>query len=171
MADTLEKIICPGCGKEMKKIFLNGQNIYIDICLDGCGGILFDNREFEKCDDSFENIDELKEVIKNKTFVKTDTSEIRTCSVCSTPMVKMGSGKGEVEIDVCNVCGAKYLDHGELETVRNSAVEEIDSKITDILATIYKENFNEVTYGMAPANPSPRRQFVEDIVKQILFVI
>ena len=86
-------------------------------------------------------------------------------------MVKMGSGKGEVEIDVCNVCGAKYLDHGELETVRNSAVEEIDSKITDILATIYKENFNEVTYGMAPANPSPRRQFVEDIVKQILFVI
>ena len=45
-ADTLEKIICPGCGKEMKKIFLNGQNVYIDICLDGCGGILFDNREF-----------------------------------------------------------------------------------------------------------------------------
>ena len=171
MADTLEKIICPACGKEMKKIFLNGQNVNIDICLDGCGGILFDNRELEKCDDSFENVDELKDVIKNKTFVKTDTSEIRTCPVCSTPMVKIGAGKGGVKIDVCNVCGAKYLDHGELETIRNSAVEEIDSKITDVLATIYRENFEEVTYGLVPSKSSPRRQFVEDIVREIFFII
>lgn len=171
MADTLEKIICPGCGKEMKKIFLNGQNVYIDICLDGCGGILFDNREFEKCDDSFENVNALKEAVENKTFEKTDDSAIRTCSICNTPMVKMGAGKGNVKIDYCNVCGAKYLDHGELETIRNSEKEEISSKVSEVLDSIYTENFNNVTYGMAPANPSPRRQFVEDIVKQILFVI
>ena len=171
MADTLENLICPACRKEMKKIFLNGQNINIDICLDGCGGLFFDNRELEKCDDSFENIEEIKEAIKNKTFVKTDASEIRHCPACSTPMVKMGAGRGGVKIDVCNTCGGKYLDHGELNTIRNSSPEDINNKIADVLATIYKENFDEVTYGLAPLNPSPRRQFVENIIREIIFTL
>jgi Zn-finger nucleic acid-binding protein len=33
-------------------------------------------------------------------------------------MVKNGAGKGNVKIDVCNVCGAKFLDYGELEKIR-----------------------------------------------------
>ena len=56
-------------------------------------------------------------------------------------------------------------------SIRNSEKEEISSKVSKVLDSIYTENFDNVTYGMAPANPSPRRQFVEDIVKQILFVI
>ena len=33
----------------MEKIFISDANINVDICLNGCGGILFDNRELEKC--------------------------------------------------------------------------------------------------------------------------
>ena len=48
MTDTKNQINCPACGKEMKKIYLPNEKINIDICLDGCGGIFFDNREFDK---------------------------------------------------------------------------------------------------------------------------
>ena len=62
MVDSLEVINCPLCGKEMKKIFLNEQQINVDICLNGCGGIFLDNRELNKIDDENENIVFPKEV-------------------------------------------------------------------------------------------------------------
>ena len=45
--DTLETIKCPACGKEMEKVFIKSEGINIDICTEGCGGIFFDNREFD----------------------------------------------------------------------------------------------------------------------------
>ena len=47
MADSLETLVCPACGKEMKKIFIDSAGFNIDICLDGCGGIFFGNRMVE----------------------------------------------------------------------------------------------------------------------------
>ena len=47
MADTVEKLICPACGKDMTKIYLKGNSINVAVCLDGCWGIFFDNRELE----------------------------------------------------------------------------------------------------------------------------
>ena len=46
--DTIDIIKCPACGKEMEKVFIPSEGINIDICTDGCGGIFFDNREFDK---------------------------------------------------------------------------------------------------------------------------
>ena len=51
MVDNLEEIACPACGKKMHKVFMTEQNLNIDVCLDGCGGIYFDNREFKKFDE------------------------------------------------------------------------------------------------------------------------
>ena len=48
MSDNKQTINCPACGKEMVKVFDKEKGINIDICLNGCGGIFFDNREFEK---------------------------------------------------------------------------------------------------------------------------
>ena len=56
MADTLDKLACPACGEEMKKIYMQEAGVNIDLCLNGCGGIFFDNREFEKFDEPDENI-------------------------------------------------------------------------------------------------------------------
>ena len=64
MADTKEIINCPACGKPMVKIPVPAENINIDICLDGCGGIFFDNREFKKFDEQAENIDEIIKAIQ-----------------------------------------------------------------------------------------------------------
>ncbi len=54
--DTLETIKCPACGKEMEKVFIPSEGINIDICTNGCGGIFFDNREFDKFNEGHEDI-------------------------------------------------------------------------------------------------------------------
>ena len=56
MADTLQKIKCPACGREMEKVFIPSEGINLDICTQGCGGIFFDNRELDKFDEKDEDI-------------------------------------------------------------------------------------------------------------------
>lgn len=124
MADTKEIINCPACGKEMEKVFIKDANVNIDICTEGCGGMLFDNRELEKFDEKHENADGILNKVAGKKFAPVDESKYRVCPVCGTIMVKMGASQGNVQIDVCNVCGAKFLDHGELEKIRNASDKE-----------------------------------------------
>lgn len=121
MADNLQEIFCPACKKKMTKIFMEEQNIYIDVCLDGCGGIYFDNREFYKFDEKIENIDELKEQYKNKTFQPIDENELRICPVCGARMVKhYANSKNKIEMDECYTCGGVFLDYSELSRIRES---------------------------------------------------
>lgn len=175
MADTKDKINCPACDKEMTKIFINDAGINIDVCLDGCGGILFDNRELEKFDDVSENADEILEALKGKTFESVPQEEVRICTICNTPMVKQGAGRGGVEIDVCNNCGAKFLDYGELEKIRESSnISEEDRKeiISKIEAYILENpvkvggKFGE--FAQQHYKPTPARQAVENLVRKII---
>ena len=119
MKDTKKIVVCPACGEKMLKVYMPEHGFDLDICVDSCGGIFFDNRELNKYDDENENADIIFEYLGSKFFQKTDESKIRICPACNTPMVKMGAGVSDVEIDVCNVCGAKFLDNGELEKIRN----------------------------------------------------
>ncbi len=140
MNDTTEIINCPACGKEMTKIFINEHGINLDVCLDGCGGIFFDNRELKKFDENSENIDELKQVVNNKTFEKTDESLTRVCPVCGNNMVKNSvSVKGDIIIDECYNCGAKFFDHGELTKMRSEYPTEQDRR-----QAFLSETYNEV---------------------------
>lgn len=61
MADTLETLKCPACGAIMEKVFIPKEGINIDICLNGCGGIFFDNREFDKFNEANEDITVIEE--------------------------------------------------------------------------------------------------------------
>ena len=56
MTDNLKKIKCPACGEEMVKIYMPQQGVNLDVCINGCGGIYFDNREFAKFDEESEDI-------------------------------------------------------------------------------------------------------------------
>ncbi|MBQ4645960.1 MAG: zf-TFIIB domain-containing protein [Candidatus Gastranaerophilales bacterium] len=127
MADSLEIIICPACNKKMKKVFLPSKNINIDICIDGCGGIFLDNREFKRIDEQHEEIDEILALIENKTFAKVDESVARMCPSCCAVMVKNYSSiNHEIQIDECYACGAKFLDNGELQKIRAEYLTEND---------------------------------------------
>ncbi len=168
MSDNQEKdLVCPACGEIMKKVFIPDAGINIDICIDGCGGIFFDNREFNKFDEPNESVDEILRMVEGRTFKKVDESEQRKCPLCRIPMVKMGSGKGGVQIDVCNKCGAKFLDNGELLKIREGG--EVDNTKTDeLMNSLYKENLRNVLGENAnkPIKSSPRRQFFEDLARK-----
>ena len=88
MNDTLEIINCPACGKPMKKVFMQDAGFNLDVCLDGCGGIFFDGQELKHFDENAENIDDLKKVMNDKNFEKTDENLTRICPVCGNKMVK-----------------------------------------------------------------------------------
>lgn len=136
MADTKFQIKCPACGNMMHKAFIQNKEFYVDICTQGCGGIFFDNRELDEFDEKNDDVTEISEALKFMGYVRTDDSELRVCPACGTNMVKNGAAGG-VSIDVCNVCGGKFLDNGELEKIRaaqkeNSKIEEaIDTLISD----------------------------------------
>ena len=140
MADTKEIINCPACGKPMVKIPVPAENINIDICLDGCGGIFFDNREFKKFDEQAENIDEIIKAIQGKTFQTVDGSATRTCPVCGMKMVKnFASSLHQIQVDECYGCGGKFLDNGELQKIRAQFATEEDRA-----AAAVKELYNAV---------------------------
>lgn len=140
MADTTKILNCPACGKEMTKIFMASEGVNLDVCLDGCGGILFDNRELKKFDEQSENIDELKQAMQEKNFEKTDENQIRICPVCGANMVKNSvSVKGDVIIDECYSCGAKFFDHGELTKMREEYPTEEDRR-----QALLTETYNEI---------------------------
>ena len=137
MADNDLQLICPACGKPMKKVYISSAKCNIDVCLDGCGGIYFDNREFKKMDEQAEDIHELLEAIDGKTFDKVDTTQTRICPYCETPMVKnFASAKKEIEIDECYTCGAVFLDCGELQAIRGQFKTEEER------STHYNKTFN-----------------------------
>ncbi|MCD8023925.1 MAG: zf-TFIIB domain-containing protein [Candidatus Gastranaerophilales bacterium] len=119
MVDNFKDLKCPACQKKMTKVFMPQAGVNVDICLDGCGGIYFDNRELECFDEQHENIDEITKAVEGKTFIEVDETLPRVCPNCGAKMVKhFASGKKKITIDDCYSCGGKFLDHGELTKIR-----------------------------------------------------
>lgn len=149
MSDTKEEILCPACKEKMTKI-MTDANVNIDICINGCGGIWFDNREIEKFSDKDENFEKLQKIISEKEYKAPTIDENRICPVCKTKMVQHKAANSDIVIDECYNCGGKFLDFGELEKIKNSSGSKED-KINQIEAAIYssenrphKENNNKI---------------------------
>ena len=137
MADNFKTIKCPACQKEMVKVFVSSAGVNIDICLDGCGGMYFDNREFKYLDEQHENIDEIISAIECKTFESVDETLPRSCPVCGARMVKnYASVKKEVLVDDCYSCGGKFLDYGELQKIRAQYATESE-RSEDFMKMVY----------------------------------
>lgn len=139
MEDNMEKINCPACGAEMEKIFMPTQGVHLDVCTNGCGGIYFDNREFNKFDEPHEDISPLLQVLEGKEFKKVDEDQVRDCPVCGNRMMKhFSSVKHEICVDECYACGGKFLDYGELEKIRAQYNTETE-RSQDVIKDLYRE--------------------------------
>ncbi len=137
MADNLQDIYCPACGKKMKKIFMPEQGVNLDVCVDGCGGIYFDNREFKKFDEPNEDISPLTEVFSGRVYEIVDENAERKCPVCGNTMVKnFASSKHQIQVDECYHCGGKFLDFGELDKIRGQYNTE-DERAADAIKELY----------------------------------
>lgn len=159
MADNQLENVCPACGEKMVKIYMPEQKVNLDVCLNGCGGIYFDNREFEKFDENNEDITPLLNAYEGKVFKKTDESLQRICPVCKSRMVKnYSSAKKEVEIDECYNCGGRFLDYKELEKIR-AEYENEEERSTASIKLLFDEAGKEILihraqYGKIKTNPS-----------------
>lgn len=139
MADTLKTLTCPACGKTMEKVFIPSEGINLDICTDGCGGIYFDNREFENFDEKNEDISVILEKLEGKSFEKPSENLTRVCPNCGTKMIKNHSSiLKEIEIDDCYSCGGKFLDNAELIKIREE-YENNEQRDEEILKYVYKQ--------------------------------
>jgi len=110
---------CPACGKylRIKKV----DNLIVDICKGGCGGIWLDRTEYKKVDEQKESAGEELLNIEIDPDVKVNTNLKRMCPRCETIVMnrRFSSVKHEVEIDKCLYCGGYWLDGGELGRIRN----------------------------------------------------
>ena len=137
MSDNFKIIKCPACQKEMVKVFVPSQGINIDICLNGCGGFYFDNREFSYFDEQHENIDEITKAMEGKSFEHVDDTLPRSCPVCGAKMVKnYSSVRKEILVNDCYSCGGKFLDNGELQRIRAEYATE-QERSDDVMKVIY----------------------------------
>ena len=143
--DTLEEIKCPACGKTMEKVFIKSEGINIDICTEGCGGIFFDNREFDAFNEAHEDISLIEEKLSGKDFESVDDNAERICPACGGKMVKNTiKVNGNVFVDVCYLCGGKFLDHGELQKIRAEYIND-DVHSCTVMEFLYQEIGQELT--------------------------
>jgi len=111
---------CPTCKQQLSQISI--EDIQLDVCKDGCGGIWFDRFELQKMDESHEFTDEnLVELLSKNSPSSFTTEEKRNCPKCDgiVMMLNFFSFKKEVKVDHCPKCAGYWLDDGELFAIRN----------------------------------------------------
>ena len=121
MADTRFIIRCPACGQQLVKIYDPHMKINIDVCANGCGGIYFDDKEYEIFIENPENIEDTLDFIMTDNPKIVDEKEFRTCPVCKAEMAKtyLNGIDTKIQVDKCMNCGGVFLDYGELSVLRN----------------------------------------------------
>jgi Zn-finger nucleic acid-binding protein len=113
-------MICPTCNGNLSQVSI--EEIQLDVCKEGCGGIWFDNFELKKMDEPHEFTDEnLLELLAENFRIEHDQSKKRNCPKCQDVVMMRNffSIKQEVEIDHCPKCAGYWLDEGELYQIRN----------------------------------------------------
>ena len=132
---------CPACENTLTRICEN--NVELDVCNSGCGGIWFDQFELKKFDEPDEQISLDLLWLERNPSVSVDHGARRDCPKCSgiVMMRHFFSAKHEVEVDECPSCGSYWLDAGELRSIRNqySSEEERRAAVDDYFEHVFGE--------------------------------
>lgn len=116
---------CPTCNIELSPVTV--EEIQLDVCKDGCGGIWFDRFELQKMDEPHEFTDEnLIDILAVETSAAFDQSQKRNCPKCEgiVMMKHFFSVRKEVQVDHCPKCAGYWLDDGELFKIRKQYQSE-----------------------------------------------
>ena len=168
MADNLETIKCPACDKEMVKVFVSSVGINVDICLNGCGGIYFDNKEFRTFEKNHEDIHEIASALEGKTFTQPDESMDRTCPACGQKMVKnFTTLSKEIEVDDCYNCGGKFLDYGEFEKILEQNLNSGERKKELIQHVVSSDEYKSAEKILS--TPKKPRSLMKRVFDKIFF--
>lgn len=119
---------CPACSSELEAVTV--ENVTVDVCRTGCGGIWLDNQELKRIDEQHETAGQALVDLKLEPTIQVDCSLPRNCATCEDqPMLRhFMSSKKEVAIDECPRCGGIWLDNNELGQIRNQFDTEAERK-------------------------------------------
>jgi uncharacterized protein len=138
-------VICPACEHTMTGFEV--QDITVDVCEGGCGGIWFDGHELKKVDEPHEAIGQELLEAKYDPEVIVDESQRRDCPHCvSIVMMRhFSSIKREVEVDECPSCGGFFLDRGELNSLREQydTEEERSEAAKEMFGEMFDEDLDD----------------------------
>lgn len=97
------------------------QDVTVDVCEGGCGGIWFDWFELQKVDEPDEVAGEQLLDVRRNPSVDVDRMASRKCPRCEGQIMlrHFASVKREVSVDECPACAGFFLDHGELNQIRS----------------------------------------------------
>jgi len=117
---------CPACDNRLEQMKV--EDIVVDVCTNGCGGLWFDPYELKRVDEKHEAAGEILLQIKKNPAISVDYSKQRPCPHCEDQimMKHFMSAKQEVEVDECANCGGIWLDAGELGQIRDQFTTEVD---------------------------------------------
>lgn len=112
---------CPVCGAEL--LPMTCEDLVLDVCRSGCGGVWFDNFELRQATESIRSIEDngLPRTTTNHP-VHAAPSAKRPCPKCDgiRMLRRRFSTSCHIEIDVCPSCGGIWLDSGEFEQIQAS---------------------------------------------------
>ncbi len=100
--------------------------ITVDVCEGGCGGIWLDRYELMRVDESSESAGESLLEVERDENLDVDLSLRLDCPKCRdvVMMRHFFSAKRQVVVDECPNCGGRWLDPGELRTIRTEYASE-----------------------------------------------
>ena len=117
---------CPACDRELTPIRV--ENMTVDACKGGCGGVWFDRFELQKVDEPDEAAGEVLVDIETDPSIRVDSERNRICPKCDgiVLMRHYYSVRKEIEVDECPGCAGIWIDRGELAAIRNQFDSEED---------------------------------------------
>ena len=110
---------CPACENPLQEMTV--EDVTVDVCKGGCGGIWFDQFELKKFDEPHESAGERLLEIERDEGITVDRAKRFKCPKCEdvVMMRHFFSVKKQVEVDECPSCGGFWLDAGELDKMRS----------------------------------------------------
>lgn len=110
---------CPACAAAMEERTF--EDVALDVCSRGCGGVWFDQFEFMRFDEPHEAAGaELLELEGVETR-PTGVDDRFQCPRCEDAFLRRRffSTRRHVEVDECPACAGVWLDVGELRDLRS----------------------------------------------------
>lgn len=151
---------CPACKKAMHIVVIN--EIEIEACLNGCGGIWFDAAEIFRFTAS--GIDDTSEPDLQKLFAfeqssHTEDREKLTCIKCGIKMRRHEYRENsDIYVDECYGCGSLWLDGGELAAILdNPAVQASEQERVQMALDLKQKLIDEKKRREAEAEERRRR--------------
>lgn len=108
---------CPACANPLSPILV--EDVEVDACHGGCGGLWFDNFELAKFDEPHESSLWEQVLVSVDPLIEVDYQAKRNCPRCHVPMARhFCTAQRRTQVDACPQCGGNWLDTGELAQLR-----------------------------------------------------